>query len=150
MSIEIGSEVSPVKRLADGGILFKEGEKAEFIYVIQEGQFVGIKERDKRLVPVLLASDKGVLGIEALTNDGKYLYSAIAKSRSVAVPIPIEDIKAFFSEAPQLMGELIDTLVHKVIATTDMLSEHRIIEESLYVNGNFEEDEPKNLKALKN
>ena len=152
MDISIGNEKSPIRRLEKHGVLFKEGEKADFIYVVSEGELIGVRERNKRLTPVLNAQPKSVLGLEAVSSgDGKHLYSVVAKSKCVVVPVDIELVREFFNQSPKLMSELLSTIMGKVIHTTEMLVEHRIVDDSLYGEGLFSEEEESHLlKLLKN
>lgn len=149
MDISIGNEKSPIKRLKANEVLFCEGDKAEFIYVVAEGDIVGVREHNKRLTPVLHAQVKSVLGMEAISsNEGKYLYSAISKTSCEVVPIEIELVRNFFNHSSELMKDLLATLVSKVVHTTELLSEHRIIDESLNTGQLFTDEEEAALLAL--
>lgn len=139
LSLE-GTSKSNYKQLGNFEVLFKDGEKAEHIYIVVEGKISCIKQNQGRIIPVQTAKEKAIIGLEALSSNDKYIYSAISRGKTKLIPIEISLLKNFFTESPQIMMDLVNTLMEKVAHTTELLAEHRIVDDALN-DGNLLSDE---------
>jgi len=85
-----------------GKMIFKEDAKAEHIYFIVEGEVEILKERHQSLNVINNKAKGGIFGEDALGNEAKRRTSARAKSTSLLVRIPINQLQMLISHENKL------------------------------------------------
>lgn len=100
-----------VKKLKKGEILFKEGEAAEFIYVIQSGRIGLFLERSGKKLEVMTAGPTQVLGEQCLTSSAKHFFMAEALQETRLLEVPAEALKSQFEKSPAGIKLLVKSLI---------------------------------------
>ncbi|MBI3615153.1 MAG: Crp/Fnr family transcriptional regulator [Candidatus Omnitrophica bacterium] len=91
-----------MSRYPKGAVLFREGEPAEILWVLQRGWVRLVKKTtdSKTLTLDLMTPKDGLCGLSAFSGD-RYLASAVAATPVEAVRIPAKSIRAILqSNAP--------------------------------------------------
>ena len=102
----------PVWYLKPGETIFKEGETAKELYVIQSGQ-VEI-HLGNRLLATLETND--IFGEMALIDSGPRSATAIAKTDVVLVPISKKDFLLLVSRAPTFALDIMSMMARRLRA----------------------------------
>ena len=102
----------PVWYLKPGETIFKEGEPAKELYVIQRGQ-VDI-QLGNRLIDTLEAND--IFGEMALIDSAPRSATAIAKTDVAIVPIAKKDFLALVTKAPTFALDIMGMLTRRLRA----------------------------------
>lgn len=111
-----GQRAAPVQRitLAEGEVLFREGDDDATIYIVESGSLRIVKEVDG------IEVDRGTAGPDALLGElgflaGKRTATAIAAENSVLHAVHIEDAREHLAHEPIWMRTLVETLVRRVL-----------------------------------
>ncbi len=133
--------------LNDGDILFKDKEKCEFCYIVRNGHIACFSlSADKRVVPVFSVKDTGLIGEDCvMAENPKFGYYAIALSKTTLIKVPRKDIMLYLNEAGDWMKNILFDLTDKVKNTSDVVVEHKIIDERLNDGHLFSDEEQKIL-----
>jgi CRP-like cAMP-binding protein len=59
-------------------VIFKEGSKANKLFLIKTGEVLCLKANKDRLIPVFLAKEGDIIGESAMVEGLNYTYSAIS------------------------------------------------------------------------
>jgi len=102
----------PVWYLKPGETIFKEGEPAKELYVIQRGQ-IDI-QLGNRLIDTLEAND--LFGEMALIDTGPRSATAIAKTEVALVPISKKDFLTLVGRAPTFALDVMGMLTRRLRA----------------------------------
>jgi len=102
------------KQFKKGEYLFKMGDKANCLYVIQTGSVNIVVPRPKQNIEVFVAGNSQIIGEQALTGATNHLYSAIATTETKAFEIPIDVIRAQIESSPQMVKVLSKSLADRV------------------------------------
>lgn len=113
-----------------GDILFSEGEKPEWLYVVMQGTIaveVGLVGRKRRRQATLtLVRRGGIVGWSAGLGSEKYLASAIAREKSAVLAIGGEAIRRLLDGEPlialQVTRKLADVARSRLVRTTEILA----------------------------
>ena len=114
---------------SEGDIIFKAGDIINKLYIIKSGEVTCIAINNDRLVPVYNVIDSaGVIGEdEFFFNKRKSNYFAIAMSDVKVMEIPKADIMKFVNSSSDWIHILFN--ISEKVAHTDVITEHRIIDE---------------------
>jgi CRP-like cAMP-binding protein len=107
----------PVWYLKPGETIFKEGETAKELYVIQSGQ-VDI-QLGNRLLATLEAND--IFGEMALLDSGPRSATAIAKTDVTLVPISKKDFLVLVSRAPTFALDIMGMMARRLRAANQAI-----------------------------
>ena len=94
--------MSVVKVFKKGESLFKEGEKAQFIYLIQSGSVSLALNRQKQTIELCVLSTNNIAGEHALAGIATHPHSATAVIETKAFEFPIETLKAQLESSGQV------------------------------------------------
>lgn len=83
--------------LGKGELLFKEGDKKEYIYLIEKGEVSIIKQNNNKNVEVMNQHEGEIVGIDLIFNDNECEYSAVATEPTKLYKVLISDFKEFLS-----------------------------------------------------
>ncbi len=113
-----------------GDVLFREGDSADNLYLVLQGTLaveVGLLGRQKRRCATIATARRGEsVGWSAGVGSDKYLASAYAVEKTVAVVINKRAFRNFFDDNPssglRLMGKLVDLGRTRLTRTTEILA----------------------------
>lgn len=145
MNLAIDDDIKVYKK---DQIIFKEGDKAQKLYILKSGKIICLKKSKDRLVPINSVSDKSLVGEEALILGEPHSYSAIALEETAVIEIPAKTISAVIKVAPPWLGGLLKTLSDRINETSSVISEHRIIHHDLSGGQELTPQEENRLKKL--
>lgn len=118
-------------------VIFKEGTKANKLYIIKHGEVLCLKSAKDRLIPVFLAKEGDIIGESAMMQDLVYTYSAISMAHTELLEVTSFSFKQVFSKAPEWIHNLTTTMIARFQNTSNLIAENRrvhasIIEEDRY------------------
>lgn len=109
-------------------LIFSEKGKAEYIYIVAEGEVITVKESGGRLYPTGLHRAGDFIGTGSIVND-KYFENAFARVDSVLVPLPVTDIGSVIRKCPGWITSLMRTIITRLEGSVNLLAEQRILED---------------------
>lgn len=112
-----------------GQVLFAQGEKSSYLYIVQKGE-VGIflEDRDK-LTLLNTVGEKDFIGELSMFSDDKRNATAIALETSSLVVIQKSDVRKILKMCPEWVSNIMLTITDRLRNTVDVLREHRVIDE---------------------
>lgn len=130
-------------------VLFKEGEAANKLYVVKEGEVICLKSSKDRLIPIFLAKKGDIIGEAAMIQDLSYTYSAISLTPATElIEISSFSFKQVFSKTPDWLLNLTISMISRFQSTSGHLAENRIIHPSIISNDEFEPKREVEFKKL--
>lgn len=118
-------------------VIFKEGAKANKLYIIKEGEVLCLKSSKDRLIPVFNAKEGDIIGESAMIQDLVYTYSAISMGNTQLVEVTSFSFKQVFSKAPQWILDLTTTMISRFQNTSALIAENRMIHSSIIEEERF-------------
>lgn len=106
--------MSTVKTFKKGETLFKEGDKAAFVYLIQSGSVSLNIQRQKQNIELCLLGSMQIAGDHGLSGMATHPHSAVAVSETKAVELPLEALRSQVESAPQLLKVLTKSMADKL------------------------------------
>lgn len=125
------------KFLSPRHVLFREGESAENLYLIQSGDVLCVKLSKDRLIPVFRAKAEDIIGESAMLKDGVHSYSAICLDQVQAIEIPSSNFVDALSEAPGWIVDLTSTMISRFQSTAGLIAENRAVHSSIISDEEF-------------
>jgi CRP-like cAMP-binding protein len=136
--------------LKKGEVLFKENSIGDHIFLVKSGEMITLKETKGRLLPTGLHKETDFVGAVHGIGGGEYCESAIARTHSILIPLPIDDIEKVVDECPNWIRLLLNIIIERLDHSLKFLSEHKIMEDlSHYDEAYTDEDEALYRKQLK-
>lgn len=129
--------MSEPKILNPRQVLFKEGEAADKLFLIQSGEVLCLKFSKDRLIPVFKAKAEDIIGEGAMLQDGVHSYSAVCLDQVQAIEIPNETFVDVLSEAPTWLVDLTSTMINRFQSTAKLIAENRAIHNSIISDEEF-------------
>ena len=83
--------------LGKGELLFKEGDKKEYIYLIEKGEVALIKQNKNKNIEVMNQHEGEIVGIDLIFNDNECEYTALVTEPTKLYKVLISDFKDFLS-----------------------------------------------------
>ncbi len=112
-------------------VIFKEGSKANKLYLIKAGEVICLKSHKDRLIPVFLAKEGDIIGESAMIEGLDYTYSAISMGATELIEVTSFSFKQVFSKAPDWILSLTTTMIERLMNTSTLIAENRIIHASV-------------------
>lgn len=109
-----------------GDLIFREGEKAQKIYLIQAGLVSVFLPRAKKNVEIYQASTSQVLGEEALFGATQYSSSAVALNDTQIVEIGLDQIRPQIEQGSQVVKLLFRSMAEKQKSTNNELKSFKM------------------------
>jgi CRP-like cAMP-binding protein len=123
-------------------VIFREGDIPEVFYIILSGSVRCLKWKDKRLSPIFTATQGDIVGEDCVLSDSnKHFYSAVALSNCRLIRVEKNDVFKYLNSQSPWVRMILDNLSEKIQQTTDVIAEHRIIDDSLLKNVDFSQEE---------
>lgn len=115
---------SVVRNFERGDLVFRQGDPAEEIYVVQEGQVaIATRAVDGRESLVALLEPPSLFGELPLFDGAPRSADARALSPTRLVAVRYEDVRAVLSEQPALLWGIVRLLAQRLRATNDDLAD---------------------------
>lgn len=112
-------------------VIFKEGAKANKLYIVKAGEVLCLKSSKDRLIPVFLAKEGDIIGESAMVQDLVYTYSAVAMSQVELLQVTSLSFKEVFSKAPDWITSLATSMISRFQNTSNLIAENRMVHTSI-------------------
>lgn len=129
-------------------VIFKEGTKANKLYMVKAGEVLCLKSSKDRLIPVFLAKEGDIIGESAMIQDLVYTYSAISMANTELLEVTSFSFKQVFSKAPEWLAELTTTMITRFQNTSNLIAENRMIHPSIISEDTFNSQVEIDFKKL--
>ncbi len=106
-------------------VLFKQGTRCEYIFLIKSGEIISLRDNDGRIVTVNFNKEADFVGIAKEYSD-MCNESAIAYSFTEVIPLPKKDIREIISKSPKWINLLMHTLSERFHDSVDLVTQHRL------------------------
>jgi CRP/FNR family cyclic AMP-dependent transcriptional regulator len=146
ISLDDSGQVEKIKK---DTLLFKEGDLPENFFIVLSGTVSCFKEYNDRLVPVYSAGEKDLVGEDCLFSDSnKYYYSAIALEDVEVIRITKSEVFKFLNLHKAWVKNILQNISHKIQHTTELIAEHRILDDRLMAGEDFTDDDEAYFKKI--
>jgi CRP-like cAMP-binding protein len=129
-------------------VIFKEGAKANKLFIVKTGEILCLKSSKDRLIPVFLAKEGDIIGESAMMENFEYTYSAISISSSELMEITSFSFKQVFSQSPNWILDLTSTMISRLNNTSSLIAENRMIHPSVIEEADFTPQKENEFKKL--
>jgi CRP-like cAMP-binding protein len=129
-------------------VIFKEGTKANKLFMVKAGEVLCLKSSKDRLIPVFLAKEGDIIGESAMIQDLVYTYSAISMANTELLEVTSFSFKQVFSKAPEWLTELTATMITRFQNTSNLIAENRMIHPSIISEETFNSQVEIDFKKL--
>lgn len=124
-------------QLANHKLIFREGEPAAKLYVVNFGEVICLKSAKDRLIPVFLAKKGDIIGESAMVANSKNAYSAITYTSVELLEIPASNFKDILGKSPKWLVDLASTMISRFQNTANLVAENRVIHHSIIREENY-------------
>jgi CRP-like cAMP-binding protein len=129
-------------------VIFKEGQKANKLFIVKAGEVLCLKSSKDRLIPVFLAKEGDIIGESAMIQDLVYTYSAISMANTELLEVTSFSFKQVFSKAPDWLTDLTATMITRFQNTSTLIAENRMIHSSIISEDSFNSQVEIDFKKL--
>lgn len=148
MSISL-DDSGQIEKIKKDTVLFRQGDLPEKFYIVVSGTISCFKEYNDRIVPVYSATEKDLVGEDCLFGDSnKYYYSAIALEDCEVIQVAKSEVFSFLNLHKAWVKNILQNISHKIQHTTELIAEHRIIDDRLIAGEDFSDDDEAYFKKL--
>lgn len=113
-----------VRTYERGDLVFRRGDPASELYVVQEGQIaIATHAVDGRESVVAVLEPPALFGELPLFDEASRSADARALQRTSLVAVRYDDVRAVFDERPQLLWGIVRLLAQRLRATDDALAD---------------------------
>lgn len=112
-----------------GKVIFAEGEKSSYLYIVMKGEVMIVKDENNRIIPITVVGEKDFIGELSMFSDEKRSASAIASEDTQLMMIKKNDIRQVLKECPDWVTNIMNTISDRLRSTVDLLREHRITDD---------------------
>lgn len=129
-------------------VIFKEGQKANKLFIVKAGEVLCLKSSKDRLIPVFLAKEGDIIGESAMVQDLVYTYSAISMANTELLEVTSFSFKQVFSKSPEWLTDLTTTMITRFQNTSSLIAENRMIHSSIISEDAFNSQVEIDFKKL--
>jgi len=126
-----------------GQVIFVEGEKPAYLYIVVSGEVRVFKEDGKTLLPINLLGAKDFIGELSMFDDQPRSATAIASKDSKIMLVKRSDIRKVLKDCPEWVTNIMVTISDRLRDTIDMMRDHRIIDDFQNDGGELKAEEVK-------
>lgn len=112
-------------------LIFKEGQKANKLYIVKAGEVLCLKSSKDRLIPVFLAKEGDIIGESAMIQEMPYTYSAISMAQAELIEVTSFSFKQVFQKSPEWLTDLTQTMISRLQNTSNLIAENRAVHPSI-------------------
>ena len=113
----------------EGQVIFVEGEKPAYLYIIVSGEVRVFKEDGNTLLPINLLKSKDFIGELSMFDDHPRSATALASKDSEIMLVKRTDIRKVLKDCPEWVSNIMMTISDRLRDTIDMMRDHRIIDD---------------------
>lgn len=128
-------------------VLFKQGMRNEYIFLIKSGEVVTMKDNDGRIVTIGFNKEADFLGISKEYSD-ICTESAIAFSFAEVIPLPKKDIRDIISKSPKWINILMHTLSERFHDSVELTCQHRLSADLTELGVAYSEDDEAKYRRI--
>ena len=139
---------SSIKSYSADSIIFKNVENANVLYLVNKGSIYLIKEDNGVIGQVILVQEKGIVGATMLFEDGKWPYTAVAKTDCEVVEIDKYQALQVIKSCPKWVDNIMQTLTSRWSSLLSYMDEHNIEDDSLNLKYSWNPEEEKKYKSI--
>ena len=103
-----------VKTFKKGELIFKDGDKITSVYLIQSGGASQCLIRGKKNIDLFQLGASHILGDQVILGAATHPTSAIARTETKVLEIPVETLKSHYEGAPQMLKVIIKSLADRL------------------------------------
>lgn len=139
-----------IVKIKKGSVLFHEGEKSSYLYIIAKGKVLLVKEDANGIHSLAIIGEKNFIGELSMFNDEKRYASAISLEETEVYMIKKSDIRKVLKECPEWVTNIMVTLTDRLRDVDELMREHRVVSSELESDFNLNNIQKKEMKdALK-
>ncbi len=129
-----------------GEKVFSKDSKCSDLYLLTSGKVACFSLKDKRVIPLYLVEEKGVVGEDCLFGDREtFYYYAVALEECHITLIPKKDIIDVMQAGSSWIKSIFGDLSEKIYNTSSLLLEHKIQDKRLSSNYDLTDEDLKLL-----
>jgi hypothetical protein len=106
--------MSQLKTFKKGEFLFREGDKAQFLYIIQSGSISVCLQRPKQKIELYILSATQMAGEQLLSSNTTYAASGVALTETKVLEVSVDLVKSQLESSPQLIKVLTKSIITKL------------------------------------
>jgi CRP-like cAMP-binding protein len=108
-------------------VVFKEGSKANKLFIVRTGEVLCLKFSNDRLIPIFLAKEGDIIGESAIMENLVHTYSAICMGPVELIEVSSFSFKQVMNKAPDWIHDLMTTMIIRFQEIGNLISENRIV-----------------------
>ncbi|WP_372655062.1 Crp/Fnr family transcriptional regulator [Halobacteriovorax sp.] len=116
-----------IVKIKKGSVLFHEGEKSSYLYIVASGKVLLVKEDQGSIHSLGVTSEKDFIGVLSMFNDEKRYASAIALEETEVYMIKKSDIRKVLKDCPEWVTNIMITLTDRLRDVDELMREHRVV-----------------------
>jgi CRP-like cAMP-binding protein len=131
-------------------VVFKEGSKANKLFIVKTGEVLCLKFSTDRLIPIFLAKEGDIIGESAILENVAHTYSAICMGPVDLIEVSSFSFKQVMTKAPDWIHDLMTTMLVRFQDIGNLISENRIVHSTIISEDDYNpklENEFKKLLA---
>lgn len=115
-----------MRNFQKGDHLFREGEKAMFVYLIQKGSVTAYLQRPKQTIELANLTPNHLVGEQCLYGSPNYNCSAIANADVIALELPIELVKSQLEVSSQAVKLVSKAMIERLKVLSQEIKSFRM------------------------
>ena len=123
--------------IQDKELIFREGDEANRLYLLESGEVMCLKASKDRLIPIFVAGKGDIIGENAMVHGSVYGYTTIATHHTVLIPIESANLKDVLEKGPVWLSELASVMINRFQSTANLIAENRVIHSSIVSEEQF-------------
>ncbi|MDA8792685.1 cyclic nucleotide-binding domain-containing protein [Bacteriovoracaceae bacterium] len=131
-----------------GEFLFIQGEKVSSFFLVKRGEICLFKTNEKKIIPVGYEKSKGIVGADCVLTSDEYFYTALAMEDSSVVEINRNEIMQYLAYKDDWVRKLLIDLSGKIDHTMNIVSEHKLVDPSLFGDQDFNQEIERQIRIL--
>lgn len=135
------------RKVKKGSLVFKEGDVINEILLIKTGKVLLFSLNETKIIPLGVLTEKDSLGEEFFNNDVHTIY-AYALENCEFVVVPIEKVRKYLKEQAEWVKAILEKISLKLTATRDVLIEHKLVDDDLMLDFDFNDEFEVHLKKI--
>ena len=109
-----------------GTVIFSEGEKSKYLFIIKNGEVRLLKGQGHHLKVIKNCLSREILNEVSILTNSPIEFSAIAKTDVDLVLIEQKEISAVIHNGPAWIPEIFETLCKRLTSTLEIIEEHNL------------------------
>lgn len=124
-------ELTEIKELKKGEIVFKTQDPANHLFLVKSGQILCFRREHQRIYPIGMYEEGGIFGEDSVLAGKFYQYFAICMEDTTLVPVGRKDFETYLNSTNKWVGKLSGVLAKRVAESQALISEHKVVHETI-------------------